>query len=194
MSDQNVAPTADLVGLTADIVSAYVSQNPLPVAGLPDLIASIHSSLSNLGQPSGTAQPTQDPAINPKRSVTPDYIICLEDGKRFKSLKRHLAVHYGLTPDEYREKWGLKQDYPMVAPNYAAQRSTLAKAAGLGRKPQPTPAKKAPAKRKPRCLIPGFDGALFSLEWRDALWDRFYMAAPRRQRQSVEQYKIVKRA
>ncbi|WP_235984501.1 MucR family transcriptional regulator [Mesorhizobium neociceri] len=150
MSDQNVAPTADLVGLTADIVSAYVSQNPLPVAGLPDLIASIHSSLSNLGQPSGTAQPTQDPAINPKRSVTPDYIICLEDGKRFKSLKRHLAVHYGLTPDEYREKWGLKQDYPMVAPNYAAQRSTLAKAAGLGRKPQPTPAKKAPAKRKPR--------------------------------------------
>lgn len=150
MSDQNEAQTADLVGLTADIVSAYVSQNPLPAAGLPDLIASIHSSLSGLGQPSGAPQPKQEPAINPKRSVTPDYITCLEDGKKFKSLKRHLALHYGLTPDEYREKWGLKPDYPMVAPNYAAQRSTLAKAAGLGRKPQLTLAKKAPVKHKPR--------------------------------------------
>ncbi|TPI13002.1 transcriptional regulator [Mesorhizobium sp. B4-1-3] len=150
MSEQNEAVTADLVGLTADLVSAYVSQNPMPVAGLPDLIASIHSSLSGLGRPSVSALPKQDPATNPKRSVTPDYIICLEDGKKFKSLKRHLAVHYGLTPDEYREKWGLKPDYPMVAPNYAAQRSTLAKAAGLGRKPQPTPAQKGPPKRKPR--------------------------------------------
>ncbi|UCI19280.1 MucR family transcriptional regulator [Mesorhizobium sp. B2-1-8] len=149
MSDQNEAQTADLVGLTADIVSAYVSQNPLPVAGLPDLIASIHSSLTNLGQRKVTELTKQEPATNPKRSVTPDYIICLEDGKKFKSLKRHLAVHYGLTPHDYREKWGLKPDYPMVAPNYAAQRSTLAKAAGLGRKPQPSPAKKAPAKRKP---------------------------------------------
>ena len=149
MSDQNEAQTADLVGLTADIVSAYVSQNPLPVAGLSDLIASIHSSLTGLGQ-KGAELPKQEPATNPKRSVTPDYIICLEDGKKFKSLKRHLNVHYGLTPDEYREKWGLKSDYPMVAPNYAAQRSALAKAAGLGRKPQPSPAKKAPAKRKPK--------------------------------------------
>ncbi|TGQ51017.1 transcriptional regulator [Mesorhizobium sp. M1C.F.Ca.ET.193.01.1.1] len=148
MSDQNEAVTADLVGLTADIVSAYVSQNPLPVTGLPDLIASIHSSLAGLGQPNTAEPPKHEPAINPKRSVTPDYIICLEDGKKFKSLKRHLAVHYGLTPNEYREKWGLKPDYPMVAPNYAAQRSTLAKAAGLGRKPQPT--RKVPAKRKPR--------------------------------------------
>ncbi|MBZ9998034.1 MucR family transcriptional regulator [Mesorhizobium sp. BH1-1-4] len=150
MSDQNEAQTADLVGLTADIVSAYVSQNPLPVAGLPDLIASIHSSLTGLGQPNVAELPKQEPAINPKRSVAPDYIICLEDGKKFKSLKRHLSVHYGLSPDEYREKWGLKQDYPMVAPNYAAQRSTLAKAAGLGRKPQPVSAKKVPAKRKSR--------------------------------------------
>ncbi|TIU12147.1 MAG: transcriptional regulator [Mesorhizobium sp.] len=150
MSDQNEAQKADLVGLTADIVSAYVSQNPLPVAGLPDLIASIHSSLTGLGQSNVTELPKQEPATNPKRSVTPDYIICLEDGKKFKSLKRHLAVHYGLTPDEYREKWGLKADYPMVAPNYAAQRSTLAKAAGLGRKQQPTPTKKAPGKRKPK--------------------------------------------
>ncbi|MER9350004.1 MucR family transcriptional regulator [Mesorhizobium sp. M0227] len=150
MSDQNEAVTADLVGLTADIVSAYVSQNPLPVAGLPDLIASIHSSLTGLGQPNVPEPSQHEPAVNPKRSVTPDHIICLEDGKKFKSPKRHLAVHYGLTPNEYREKWGLKPDYPMVAPNYAAQRSTLAKAAGLGRKPQPTPTRKAPAKRKPR--------------------------------------------
>ncbi|PBB24218.1 transcriptional regulator [Mesorhizobium sp. WSM4312] len=150
MSDQNEAQTADLVGLTADIVSAYVSQNPLPVAALSDLIASIHSSLTGLGQPNVAELPKQEPAINPKRSVAPDYIICLEDGKKFKSLKRHLSVHYGLSPDEYREKWGLKQDYPMVAPNYAAQRSTLAKAAGLGRKPQPVSAKKVPAKRKSR--------------------------------------------
>ncbi|CDX44742.1 Transcriptional regulatory protein rosAr [Mesorhizobium sp. SOD10] len=127
MSDQNQGVTADLVGLTADIVSAYVSQNALPVAGLPDLIASIHSS--GLGQPNVAEPPKQEPAINPKRSVTPDFIICLEDGKKFKSLKRHLAVHCGLTPNEYREKRGLKRDYPMVAPNYAAQRSTLAKAA-----------------------------------------------------------------
>lgn len=148
MSDQNQAQTADLVGLTADIVSAYVSQNPLPVGGLPDLIASIHSSLTGLVQPNVPELPKQEPATNPKRSVTPDYIICLEDGKKFKSLKRHLAVHYGLNPDGYREKWGLKPDYPMVAPNYAAQRSTLAKAAGLGRKPEPMLAKNGPAKRK----------------------------------------------
>ncbi|MBZ9673805.1 MucR family transcriptional regulator, partial [Mesorhizobium sp. ES1-3] len=92
MSDQNEAQTAGLVGLTADIVSAYVSQNPLPVGGLPDLIASIHSSLTGLVQPNVAELPKQEPATNPKRSVTPDYIICLEDGKKFKSLKRHLAV------------------------------------------------------------------------------------------------------
>ncbi|TIV60814.1 MucR family transcriptional regulator [Mesorhizobium sp.] len=148
MSDQSEVQTADLVGLTADIVSAYVSQNPLPVSGLPDLIASIHASLSGLSQPLETAQPKQEPAINPKKSVTPDYIICLEDGKKFRSLKRHLATHYGLSPDEYRQKWGLKADYPMVAPSYAAQRSKLAKAAGLGRKSPPT--KKATAARRPR--------------------------------------------
>ena len=148
LNDENEAATADLVGLTADIVSAYVSKNAVPVSGLPELIASIHSSLSGVGQPVAADQPKQEPAVNPKRSVFPDYIICLEDGKKFKSLKRHLAVHYGLSPDEYRAKWGLKADYPMVASNYAAQRSALAKAAGLGRKPEPAPAKKAPAKRK----------------------------------------------
>ncbi|RUV00536.1 transcriptional regulator [Mesorhizobium sp. M1A.F.Ca.IN.020.03.2.1] len=139
MAEQNEAHKIDLVGLTADIVSAYVAKNALPVSGLPDLIASIHTSLSGIGQ--GTAaRPEQEPAVNPKRSVSPDHIVCLEDGKKFKSLKRHLALH-GLTPDEYRAKWGLKPDYPMVAPNYAAQRSELAKASGLGRKPAAKPAK-----------------------------------------------------
>ncbi|RUV41060.1 MAG: transcriptional regulator [Mesorhizobium sp.] len=148
MTEQDEAQNVDLVGLTADIVSAYVSNNPLPVAALADLIASIHSSLSGIGQPGGVEQPKQEPAVNPKRSVFPDYIICLEDGKKFKSLKRHLGIHYNLTPDDYREKWGLKPDYPMVAPNYAAQRSTLAKASGLGRKTAAMPAEKATAKRK----------------------------------------------
>lgn len=143
MTSQQDVQTSDLVGLTVDIVSAYVSKNPLPVAGLPDLIASIHLSLSGVGQSKGVEQPRQEPAVNPKRSVFPDYIICLEDGKKFKSLKRHLGVHYGLTPDEYRAKWGLKSDYPMVAPNYAAQRSALAKSSGLGLKAPGKPAKKA---------------------------------------------------
>lgn len=123
-----------------------MSNNPVPASGLPDLIASIHTSLSGVRQPAAAEQPKQEPAVNPKRSVFPDYIICLEDRKKFKSLKRHLNVHYGLTPNEYREKWGLKSDYPMVAPSYAAQRSALAKSSGLGRKTAPV--KKAPAKRK----------------------------------------------
>ncbi|WP_292344421.1 MucR family transcriptional regulator [Mesorhizobium sp.] len=141
--------TNSLIELTADIVSAYVSNNPVPVASLPDLIANVNSSLSKIGRTAEPETPALVPAVNPKRSVFPDYIICLEDGKRFKSLKRHLNVHYGLTPDEYREKWGLKSDYPMVAPNYAAQRSELAKASGLGHRPAPaTRAKRAPAKRR----------------------------------------------
>jgi len=144
MSDENTNSSA-LIELTADIVSAYVGNNPVPVASLPDLIASVNSSLSNLGQPTESEKPVQAPAVNPKRSVFPDYIICLEDGKKFKSLKRHLNVHYGLTPEEYRTKWNLPADYPMVAPNYAATRSALAKASGLGRKAAPV--KKAPAKR-----------------------------------------------
>jgi predicted transcriptional regulator len=140
--------TLNLIELTAEIVSAYVGNNPVPVASLPDLIASVNSSLSKIGQPAEPEKPAQTPAVNPKRSVFPDYIICLEDGKKFKSLKRHLSVHYGLTPDEYREKWGLARDYPMVAPNYAAQRSALAKSSGLGRKAAAKPLKKATAKRK----------------------------------------------
>ncbi|OHV63553.1 transcriptional regulator [Mesorhizobium sp. LCM 4577] len=137
---------SQLIELTADIVSAYVSKNAVPVASLPELIESVNSSLSKIGGSSAPATLALTPAVNPKRSVFPDYIICLEDGKKFKSLKRHLGVHYGLTADEYREKWGLARDYPMVAPNYAAQRSALAKASGLGRKVAAKPAKKATRK------------------------------------------------
>jgi len=142
--------TISLIELTADIVSAYVSKNAVPVASLPELIESVNSSLSKIGGPGEPETPALVPAVNPKRSVFPDYIICLEDGKKFKSLKRHLGVHYGLTPEEYREKWGLKSDYPMVAPNYAAQRSSLAKAAGLGRKPAAKPTKSTGRTRSTR--------------------------------------------
>ncbi|TIX18969.1 MAG: transcriptional regulator [Mesorhizobium sp.] len=139
--------TLNLIELTADIVSAYVSNNPVPVASLPELIQSVNSSLSKIGGPADPETPALVPAVSPKRSVFPDYIICLEDGKKFKSLKRHLMTHYNLTPEQYREKWGLKPDYPMVAPNYAAQRSALAKSSGLGRKPGAKPAKIAGKKR-----------------------------------------------
>lgn len=124
-----------LIELTADVVAAYVSNNPVPVGELPNLIADVHSALGKVG--GGVEQPPADkqkPAVNPKRSVHDDYIVCLEDGKKFKSLKRHLMTHYNLTPDQYRDKWALDANYPMVAPNYAAARSQLAKKMGLGRK------------------------------------------------------------
>lgn len=146
MADDILNPQIHLIELTADIVSAYVGNNAVPPATLPDLIQSVNSSLAKIRRPREPEKPVQEPAVNPKRSVFPDYIICLEDGKKFKSLKRHLGVHYGLTPDEYREKWGLARDYPMVAPNYAAQRSALAKSSGLGRKGS-RPTRKATAKR-----------------------------------------------
>ena len=123
----------DLIDLAADIVSAYVSNNSIPVADLPMLIADVHRALNNTQR--GTQEPASEPlkpAVNPKKSVFPDYIVCLEDGKKFKSLKRHLRTHYNLSPEQYREKWGLPHDYPMVAPNYAAARSHLAKQMGLG--------------------------------------------------------------
>ncbi|WP_024586011.1 MucR family transcriptional regulator [Aliihoeflea sp. 2WW] len=126
--DQNIE-------LTAEIVSAYVSNNPVPAAELAALIAAVHSALVTLGTPSvPEPEKAQKPAVNPKKSVFPDYIISLEDGKHYKSLKRHLMANFGLTPEEYRSKWGLPSDYPMVAPNYAAARSALAKQMGLGRK------------------------------------------------------------
>ncbi|RWK92117.1 MAG: transcriptional regulator [Mesorhizobium sp.] len=148
MSEEIEKNRSQLIELTADIVSAYVGNNPVPVASLPDLIESVNSSLAKIGQAVEPEKPAPAPAVNPKRSVFPDYIICLEDGKKFKSLKRHLDVHYGLTPDEYREKWGLKSEYPMVAPNYAAQRSSLAKAAGLGRKTPVKAVNRAAAKTR----------------------------------------------
>ena len=136
MTDDNdsARKDIDLLELTAHIVSAYVEKNRLPVSGLADLIASVSASISGLGQPVVPPAAPLVPAVNPKKSVTPDFIICLEDGKKFKSLKRHLGVHFNLTPDAYRAKWGLPADYPMVAPNYAASRSLLAKSIGLGRK------------------------------------------------------------
>ena len=124
-----------VIELTADIVSAYVGNNPLPASGLPELIASVSASVRKLAGAAVTETPNLVPAVNPKKSVFPDYIICLEDGKKFKSLKRHLRTDYGLSPDGYRAKWGLPPDYPMVAPNYSATRSALAKSTGLGRKP-----------------------------------------------------------
>jgi predicted transcriptional regulator len=125
----------ELIELTADVISAYVSNNPVPVAELPALIAQVHLSLSGLtGAAAAPAAEAHKPAVNPKRSVFDDHIICLEDGKKFKSLKRHLMTYHGLTPDEYRTKWNLASDYPMVAPGYSASRSALAKSMGLGRK------------------------------------------------------------
>jgi predicted transcriptional regulator len=125
---------SELVELTAEIVSAYVSNNTVSAGDVPALIGEIHSALSRAA--GGAAPPLERedlrPAINVKKSVTPEYIICLEDGKKFKSLKRHLRTHYNLSPEEYREKWSLPHDYPMVAPNYAAARSALAKKMGLG--------------------------------------------------------------
>lgn len=126
----------ELVEIAAEVVSAYVSNNPVPAAELPQLIRSVHAALAGLsGQaPAPVKEERSAPAVNPKKSVFEDYIICLEDGKKFKSLKRHLMTHYKLTPEAYREKWALDASYPMVAPAYAKQRSALAKQMGLGRK------------------------------------------------------------
>ena len=125
----------DLLTLTSDIVAAYVSNNPIPVSELPAVIKSIHSTLGNLN---GTASLTelavdQKPAVPIKKSITAEYLVCLEDGKRLKMLKRYLRSRYGLSPEQYRTKWGLPPDYPMVASDYAALRSDFAKKNGLGR-------------------------------------------------------------
>ena len=124
-----------LIELTADIVAAYVGNNPLQMAELPGLISQVHTALNGIaaGEAEQPAEPLK-PAVSIRKSITPDYIVCLEDGKKFKSLKRHLRTHYDLTPEQYREKWGLPADYPMVAPSYAEARSKLAKEMGLGQK------------------------------------------------------------
>jgi predicted transcriptional regulator len=128
---------ANDIELTAEVVAAYVRNNPVPMANLPGLIADVHRAIAGLSvvKLAVPEKSAQAPAVNPKKSVHEDFIICLEDGKKFKSLKRHIGTHYGLTPDEYRAKWGLEPSYPMVAPAYAAERSALAKKMGLGRKP-----------------------------------------------------------
>ncbi|RUU25157.1 MAG: MucR family transcriptional regulator [Mesorhizobium sp.] len=146
MTEEAENNTDAIIELTADIVSAYVSKNPVPLGELPALIGQVHAALKGTVGGSPAEPEALKPAVPIKKSVTPDYIISLEDGKKFKSLKRHLSTHYGLTPDEYRAKWGLPADYPMVAPNYAAARSALAKTIGLGRKPK-EPEQPAPAKR-----------------------------------------------
>lgn len=156
MTDQTGAAAGtdnDLIDLSTEIVSAYVSHNALSVNDLPKLIAEVHMALRGLKSASAPeAVEELKPAVPVRKSVAADYIICLEDGKKFKSLKRHLRTHYNLSPEEYREKWGLPADYPMVAPNYSEARSRLALQIGLGRKAKA--ATPAAAKRRPRAKAP----------------------------------------
>ena len=123
-----------LLTLTADIVAAHVSNNSVAVNDLPNLIQNVHSALSGISSNGASPEAKPEPKVSIRSSVKPDYIVCLEDGKKLKMLKRHLATHYSMTPDQYRQKWGLSADYPMVAPNYPEQRRTLAKSIGLGTK------------------------------------------------------------
>jgi predicted transcriptional regulator len=134
MSAEPSSRTEDLLKLATNIVAAYVSNNTVPANELPAMIKSVYLALGGLsGSSSSDAGTTQKPAVNVKKSITPEYVICLEDGKKLKMLKRYLRSRYNLTPEEYRAKWGLPADYPMVAPNYAEQRSQFAKKIGLGR-------------------------------------------------------------
>jgi len=152
MTDGN----SNVIELTSDIVAAYVSNNSVQASELPELIRSVHNALGNIATPAAEPEARKDPAVPIKKSITPDAIICLEDGRKFKSLKRHLRTAYDLTPEQYRAKWGLPRDYPMVAPAYAAARSNLAKQMGLGQggrqpaKAAPAPARAAKAAPKPR--------------------------------------------
>ena len=126
------AAPAAIMEFASDIVSAYVSNNPIQSSELPELIRDVHATLRTLEGADG-AQAAQEPAVSVKKSITDEFLICLEDGKKFKSLKRHLRSKYGLSPEQYREKWGLPYDYPMVAPSYARKRSALAKEMGMGK-------------------------------------------------------------
>ncbi len=128
--------SSELLELTTEIVSSHVANNPVTVNDLPNLIQQVYNTLATIGKSSAPAAERPQPAVPIKRSVTPDFIICLEDGRKLKMLKRHLKTAYNMTPEEYRERWALTPDYPMVAPNYAKQRSTLAKKIGLGTKPR----------------------------------------------------------
>jgi predicted transcriptional regulator len=134
----NEAGEDTLLTLTADIVAAHVSNNSVAVNDLPNLIQNVHGALSGISARPAAAEARPEPKVSIRSSIKPDYIVCLEDGKRQKMLKRHLMTNHNLTPDEYRQKWGLTADYPMVAPNYAEQRRTLAKSIGLGTKRRKT--------------------------------------------------------
>lgn len=136
MSDQpsKEVPRAALLQMAADVVSAYISNNALPTGSLPGLIRTVHESLAGLRGGDGAADAPLNPAVPIRKSIKPDYIVCLEDGRKLKMLKRHLRTVYNLSPDEYRAKWGLDRDYPMVAPNYSKRRSEFAKQIGLGRR------------------------------------------------------------
>jgi predicted transcriptional regulator len=143
-NDQTVASN-DLLRMSVEIVSAYVSNNSIAATQVPDVINTVYGALTSInGQTVTESAEAQKPAISVRRSVNPDHIVCLEDGKKLKMLKRHLRAAYGMSPDEYRAKWGLPSDYPMVAPNYAQQRSAFAKQIGLGRKK----GEKVPRKKK----------------------------------------------
>ena len=138
MTDQSnteANPLEEVLPMTVDIVASYLAKNQIPASEIPNLINTVHGSLMGLGNAESTAAKTanQKPAVSIKKSITPDYIYCLEDGRKLKMLKRHLRTAYGMTPDEYRAKWRLPSDYPMVAPNYAKKRSAFAKEIGLGR-------------------------------------------------------------
>lgn len=135
MSNEQASAMAeeDMLRMTTEVVSAYVGNNSLPAAQIPDVIKTVYSSIASLNQ-EAEAKEAPKPAVAIRNSIKPDYIVCLEDGKKLKMLKRHLRTTYDMTPDEYRAKWGLPADYPMVAPNYAKQRSEFAKKIGLGRR------------------------------------------------------------
>lgn len=150
MTQDTLPDRNELLALTAEIVSAFAGNNALDAGAVPDLIGSVFAKLTELSTDEKPLPETLTPAVPIRRSVTDDYIVCLEDGKKLKMLKRHLMTAYNMTPEEYRAKWGLKPDYPMVAPSYAAKRQELAKKIGLGRKPRvPEPAP-APEPKKTR--------------------------------------------
>jgi len=144
---EHTARHDETLPLIAEIVAAYVSNNSVNPDSVPDLIRSVHVALSSLGRDGSVAETSQKPAVPIKKSITNEYIVCLEDGKKLKMLKRYLRTHYNMSPEEYRAKWGLTADYPMVAPAYAAQRSNFAKQIGLGRGGRPRVAKKAARRR-----------------------------------------------
>jgi predicted transcriptional regulator len=135
MQDLEIDMKETLITLTSDIVAAHVSNNDVAVADVPALITNVYAALANLGEKVETEEPKPQPAVAVRNSVKPEYIVCLEDGKKLKMLKRYLRTNYNMSPEEYRARWGLPADYPMVAPNYAEKRRDLAKKIGLGRKP-----------------------------------------------------------